>query len=174
MTGTLRAGLITTDRLTLEPLGVHHAAEMVQVLAGTALYRYIGGQAPTAEILAARYAAQTVGTSADRREVWLNWIIREEGRSIGFVQATLELEGPTSDVAWVVGEAFQGRGAATEAARAMVAWLRRRHPPVRITASIHPENLPSAAVARNLGLTPTGRLDADGEESWEDSAPPTI
>ncbi|MCQ1953751.1 GNAT family N-acetyltransferase [Arthrobacter sp. zg-Y238] len=169
MTGMLRAELITTDRFTLEPLGVHHAAEMTKVLAGTAIYKYIGGQAPTAQELANRYAAQSVGSSPDGRETWLNWIIREQGRSIGFVQATVEADGPTSDVAWVVGEAFQGRGAATEAARAMVTWLRRRQPPVRITASIHPENTASSSVARHLGLTPSGHFDADGEELWDDA-----
>ncbi|MCC9205090.1 GNAT family N-acetyltransferase [Arthrobacter sp. zg-Y769] len=171
MNGTLRAALIATERFTLEPLGVHHAAEMTEVLAGSALYKYIGGTAPTAQILAARYAAQALGTSPDGREIWLNWIIREQGRSIGFVQATVEADGPASDLAWVVGEAFQGRGAATEAARAMVAWLRLQHPPVRITASIHPENTASSAVARHLGLTPSGHLDADGEEQWNDSTP---
>ncbi|MCQ1987181.1 GNAT family N-acetyltransferase [Arthrobacter sp. zg-Y844] len=171
MPDILRAALIPTDRFTLEPLGVHHAADMVSVLAGTAIYQYIGGQAPTAEELEKRYAAQSIGSSPDGREAWLNWIIREQGRSIGFVQATVETDGATSDVAWVVGEAFQGRGAATEAARAMVTWLRHQQPPVRITASIHPENTASASVARHLGLTPTGRFDEDGEEYWEDSPP---
>ncbi|MCC3290816.1 GNAT family N-acetyltransferase [Arthrobacter sp. zg-Y1110] len=169
MRGNLRAALIITERFTLEPLGVHHAAEMAKALAGTAIYKYIGGQAPTAEELEKRYAAQSVGSSPDGRQTWLNWIIREQGRSIGFVQATVEADGPTSDVAWVVGEAFQGRGAATEAARAMAAWLRHHQPSVRITASIHPENTASASVARHLGLTPTGHFDEDGEEQWDDS-----
>ncbi|KAD3633166.1 GNAT family N-acetyltransferase [Arthrobacter yangruifuii] len=161
----LRAALITTDRLTLDPLGVHHAAEMVPVLAGTEIYRYIGGQAPTKEMLQARYAAQTVGGSPDGSEAWLNWIIREQGQAIGFVQATAAADGSTSDVAWVIGEAFQGRGAATDAARAMLSWLRSRGIG-RITASIHPDNLASAAVARRLGLLPTGSFDDDGEELW--------
>ncbi|MCC9145129.1 MULTISPECIES: GNAT family N-acetyltransferase [unclassified Arthrobacter] len=168
MTGLLRAAPISTDRFTLEPLDVHHAAEMVKVLAGTAIYKYIGGQAPTAQELQKRYAAQAPGVSPDGREAWLNWIIREQGRSIGFVQASVEPDGATAAVAWVVGDAFQGRGAATEAARAMVTWLRHRVPSVRITAFIHPENIASASVARNLGLTSTGRLNADGEEFWDD------
>lgn len=174
MSGVLRAGLISTARLSLEPLGVHHAAEMVQVLAGTAIYKYIGGQAPTRGTLAARYAGQAVGLSPDGREIWLNWIIREDGRARGFVQATVAKDGSTADVAWVVGEAFQGRGTATEAAGAMIVWLRRQasRSPHRITASIHPDNAASAAVACNLGLTPTGRLDEDGEEYWEDSPAP--
>ena len=146
------------------------AAEMAEALAGTAIYRYIGGQAPTVQELAARYTAQSIGSSPDGRETWLNWIIRGQGRSIGFVQATVEGDGATADVAWVVGEPFQRRGTATEASRAMLTWLRRQQPSLRITASIHPQNTASASVAHNLGLAPTGHLDADGEQLWEDSA----
>ncbi|MBO0895128.1 GNAT family N-acetyltransferase [Arthrobacter sunyaminii] len=171
MIPALRPALITTPRLLLEPLGVQHAAEMADVLAGTALYRYIGGAAPTAEELARRYAAQTVGGSPDRREIWLNWIIRDNGAACGFVQATVsqETDGPTSYVAWVVGEAFQGRGTATAAARAMLGWL-RIHTPGPVAAFIHPENRASAAVARKLGLAATGLIDEDGEERWDDGA----
>ena len=167
----LRAALITTERFLLEPLGVQHAAEMAEALAGTAIYKYIGGQAPTVRELAERYAAQSIGLSPDGHETWLNWIVREQGRSIGFVQATVEGDGPTADVAWVVGEAFQRRGAATEAARAMLTWLRQQQPSLRITASIHPQNTASASVAHNLNLTPTNQFDADGEQLWESSAP---
>ena len=171
MKPALRPALITTPRLVLEPLGVQHAAEMAGVLAGTALYRYIGGAAPTAEELAGRYAALTVGGPPDRRETWLNWIIRENGTAAGFVQATVsqEADGVTSYVAWVVGEAFQGRGAATEAVRAMLDWL-RIHAPGPVAASIHPENGASAAVARKVGLTATGLIDEDGEERWDHGA----
>ena len=168
----LRAGIISTPRLTLEPLGVHHAGEMTAVLAGTAIYRYIGGRAPTVEELSGRYAAQCVGASSDSGETWLNWIIRETGTAVGFVQATVvaEAEGPTSYIAWVVGEAYQGRGIAAEAANAMLRWLLPRTGG-SAAACIHPENRASAAVARKLGLTPTGRVDDDGEERWEGGPP---
>lgn len=173
MNGALRAEVITTARLTLEPLSVHHAEEMVPVLAGTAIYRHIGGTAPGAEELAARYAVQSVGTSPDGREAWLNWIIREQGAAVGFVQATVGAgeQRPTADVAWLVGEAFQGRGIATEAARAMLVWLLPRTSGAA-AASIHPENLASAGVARKLGLAGTGQLDEDGEELWHSGAMP--
>lgn len=145
---------------------------MTAVLAGTGIYRYIGGRAPTVEELSGRYASQCVGASRDSGETWLNWIIRETGTAVGFVQATVvtEAAGPTSYIAWVVGEAHQGKGIATEAARAMLLWLAPRTGG-SAAASIHPGNRASAAVARKLGLTPTGRMDDDGEERWEGGPP---
>ncbi len=171
MTGGLRAEYITTPRLALEPLAAHHAGDMVPVLGGTAIYRYIGGTAPSVQELTARYTAQSAGFSPDGSESWLNWIIREQTGPVGFVQATVATDAPqpTAYVAWVVGEAFQGRGIATEAAAGMLGWLRPRTGGA-VAAYIHPENRPSAAVARNLGLAATGQLDEDGEELWQDGA----
>lgn len=170
----LQAAPISTARLGLEPLAVRHAAEMVPVLAGRGLYRYIGGTAPTAAELGTRYAVQAGGGPPDGRESWLNWIIRytaagAPGPAAGFVQATVSAVDPrpTAYVAWVVGEEFQGRGIATEAARAMAVWLKARTRG-SIAAYIHPENLASAAVAAKLGLAGTGRLDEDGEEIWKE------
>ena len=173
----MRAALITTARLILEPLSVSHAAEMVGVLSGTVVYRYTGGAAPTEEELTGRYAVQAVGVSPDGREAWLNWIIRENGAAVGFVQASVALhvpgqgQEPTAYVAWVVGESFQGRGLATEAASGLLGWLRPRLDGP-IAAFIHPDNHASAAVARKIGLVASGQLNGDGEERWNSCSDP--
>ena len=121
---------IETARLTLEPLRVEHAGEMVEVLSAPALYEYIGGRPPSLEQLRARYTRQAVGHSPDGREGWLNWIARERetGIAVGTVQATLTNGGAgrTAELAWVIGAAHQRRGYATEAAAAMVEWLRAK------------------------------------------------
>jgi len=54
---------------------------------------------------------------------------------------------------------------ATEAAAAMVHWLRARGVD-RLVAHVHPEHAASVGVARNLGLHPTGVID-DGEARWQ-------
>jgi hypothetical protein len=46
---------IATARLTLEPLAVAHAAEMVDVLTDPALYTFIGGGPPTLDELRERF-----------------------------------------------------------------------------------------------------------------------
>jgi RimJ/RimL family protein N-acetyltransferase len=55
-------------------------------------------------------------------------------------------------------------GFATQAVRALVAWLDARGV-TAIQARIHPDHVASAAVARRAGLVPAGQTD-DGEQLW--------
>ncbi|HYB16315.1 MAG TPA: GNAT family N-acetyltransferase [Streptosporangiaceae bacterium] len=84
----------------------------------------------------------------------------------GDVQATISTSGdqPVAEVAWVVGTPWQGRGIATEAARALIAWLGQRSVQT-VIAHIHPRQHASAAVAAAAGLTPTGQLQEE-EMRW--------
>lgn len=163
---------LETLRLTLEPLRVDHAEEMTPVLAESALYAFTGGEPPTSAELRARYERQAAGRSPDGAEAWLNWIVRrrDDGQAVGFVQAAISSDPPppapvTAVLAWVLGLGFQGHGYATEAGRALVAWL-EGVPVQRIVAYIHPEHRASMGVARALGLQPTDER-VDAEVVWE-------
>jgi RimJ/RimL family protein N-acetyltransferase len=179
---------ITTARLDLGPLRVEDAPEMVGVLGDPALYRFIGGGPPTLAELTRRYRAQVGGRSADGRERWHNWIVRERrgGVAMGFVQATVtdgaapgaapgdgdaaDGAGPLeAEVAWLIGTPWQGRGYASEAAAALVAWLGAAGVG-SIVAHVHPDHHGSAAVARRAGLEPT-EVFVDGERAWRRSGP---
>jgi RimJ/RimL family protein N-acetyltransferase len=159
---------IDTARLKLEPLRVEHAGEMADVLADPRLYEYVGGVPPSTVQLEARYARQLAGHSPDGRHGWLNWIVRERatGAAAGTVQATLTMvDGrPEAETAWVIGSAHQRRGYATEAAGAMVEWLRGRSTRT-IVAHIHPDHEASMRVARHLALAPTDIIEC-GERRW--------
>ncbi|HUZ84584.1 MAG TPA: GNAT family N-acetyltransferase [Gaiellales bacterium] len=157
---------LTTARLVLEQLRPEHAGEMVDVLADDRLYTFTGGRPPRPEHLRERYRRLAAG-SPDGSETWLNWIARERGGgAVGAVQATLS--GPTdrctAHVAWVVGVPWQGRGLASEAARAVAAWLWSQGV-VELLANIHPAHTASQIVAARAGLEPTGRV-VDGEQVW--------
>src|SRR5512139_3688399 len=117
----LDAETIETDRLRLVPLAVGHAEEMAAVLADPALHAFIGGSPSSPEELRARYERLRAG-SPDPAVSWLNWVIslRESSELTGTVQATVTGE-QHAEIAWVVGTPWQGRGIATEAARALVA-----------------------------------------------------
>jgi RimJ/RimL family protein N-acetyltransferase len=65
------------------------------------------------------------------------------------------------EVGYKVFEPFRGRGLATEAARALMAWAREEHGVRRFILSIAPSNEPSLAIARRLGFEQTG-------EQWDD------
>ena len=69
--------------------------------------------------------------------------------------APLDLVGPEIEIGWRVMPAARGRGYATEAARCVLDHaLNTLHLP-QVVADIDPENGPSLAVARKLGLRPT-------------------
>ncbi len=154
---------ISTASLTLTPLKVADAAEMVDVLSEPALYAFTGGIPPTLDDLEERYRHQSAGV-AWGDEIWHNWILRLDGRAIGYMQATVK--GDNADLAWVVGVPWQGFGYATEASEAMRDWLRDRGA-ASFSAHIHPDHSASNRIAARLGLQPTGQLDDDGEMLWE-------
>jgi GNAT acetyltransferase-like protein len=116
----VKAEIIETVRLVLEPLRIEHAEPMAIVLADPQLHAFIGGAPAT--------------------------------------------DGLHAEIAWVIGTAWQRRGIATEATRALVEWLTRQ-PIHAVIAHIHPDHHASAAVATAAGLTPTAELH-DGEIRW--------
>lgn len=158
------AEVLISDRLTLMPLSVEDASEMQPVLAEPELYRFTGGSPPDLEQLERRFTLQCAD-SPEPAVAWRNWIVRrsEDGRAVGFVQATVT--GDLAAVAWLIGVPWQGQGIASEATAAMCTWLAARGI-ARLEAHIHPDHHASAKVARAVGLSPTGQLDADGEHVW--------
>ncbi len=166
----IQAARIRTGRLDLLPARPAHAEEMAGALADPALYGFIGGAPPAPAALRGRYERITAGSPAPAVS-WCTWVIwlQEAGCLTGYVEATItgpaDPGGPAvAEIAWVVGTPWQGRGIATEAARALVGWLRRQ--PVRtVIAHIHPGHHASAAVAAASGLAPT-TVWQDGEVRW--------
>lgn len=167
----IQAAPIRTGRLDLLPVRAGHAEEMAGVLADPALYGFIGGSPPAAAALRGRYERITAG-SPDPAVSWCTWVIwlPEAACLTGYVEATISGQaapgspGGVAEIAWVIGTRWQGRGVATEAARALVGWLRQQ--PVRtVIAHIHPDHHVSAAVAAAAGLTRTS-AQQDGEIRW--------
>lgn len=153
------------EKVTLEPLRRLHAPVMTRVLAGEALYRFTGGQPPTEKDLDERYRQLETQTSPDGRDAWLNWVVRASGGAIvGTVQATVAGDRSLGEVAWVVGESYQRRGYASEAARVLVRWLVDASVR-RVQAHILAGHAASEGVARRAGLHDTG-AEEDGEHLW--------
>lgn len=168
---TISAATIRTDRLWLTPLVADDADEMVMVLGDERMHEFTGGVPRSLDELQDRYRRLAVGHSADGAQLWFNWIVRlnATGQAVGVLQATVNAEGDSADVAWEVGVPWQGSGIASEAASAVVDWLAERD--VRtITAYIHPDHHASARVASRAGLIPT--IDTvDGEVVWQRVTP---
>jgi len=163
---TATTEVILTERLRLAPLTVEDAEEMSAVLGDARMYEFTGGDPPSLDQLRERYRRLVVGHSADGSQQWLNWIVRvaADDVAVGVMQATVADDGSSADVAWEVGVPWQGRGIASEAARAVVEWLVGQGVGT-ITAYIHPEHQASGRVAARAGLSPTAEL-VDGETMW--------
>lgn len=168
------------DSISLRPLRVEDAPAMTAVLADASLYEFTGGQPPTAAELEQRYAVQARGHSADHAEEWLNHLVLlnpqmppdRAPEPIGFVQATIPRNGEPTEIAWVIGTSWQGRGIAGHACALLLRDLAARG--VRhVIAHIHPEHQASQHIATGLGLTPTSTV-VDGEERWEGHLAGTI
>lgn len=150
----------------LRPLTVADAPTMAEVLADPSLYEFTGGEPPSADELRRRYAVQVRGHSADGSQEWINLLIVHDpgGHPVGYVQATIPRDDTPTEVAWVVGRRWQGRGCATRAARLLLDRLAQRG--VRdVVAHIHPDHAASQAVARRLGMVATDVV-VDGETRW--------
>jgi RimJ/RimL family protein N-acetyltransferase len=86
--------------------------------------------------------------------------LRETGEILGDcgpcwheIQDELQLE-----VGYHFRRSHWGRGYATEAARAVMAWAFRNIPVEHVISLIHPENSPSRRVAERNGLKPSGSV----------------
>lgn len=159
---------ICTPRLALSALRIGDANEMTDVLDDIRLHEFIGGHPASAAELEDRYRRWVAGPSEPGQR-WLNWVVREGAgrRAVGTMQATIKTRDngrSSADVAWVIATPWQGRGFASEAARAVIEWL-TAHGVDDITAHIRPDHHASAAVATKAGLQPTAD-DEEGETVW--------
>jgi RimJ/RimL family protein N-acetyltransferase len=158
--------------VTLDPLTVEHAEAMTAVLADPALYVVTGGDPPTTEELRARYARQVLGRSPDGSEGWLNWIVVDaiSEQPAGYLQVTIRPDDghDQAELAWVIGTGWQGRGFATQAAKAVADWLAAQGITTLI-AHIRSGHRPSERVAEAVGLQPSS-IVVDGEIRWMRSA----
>jgi RimJ/RimL family protein N-acetyltransferase len=162
-----------TERLSLEPLSVAHAAEMGPLLDDASLHEFTGGVLLSSAALAARYAKLAGRRSPGGDQLWGNWVmrLRGTGAAVGTVQATMPSAGPAAgpaEIAWVVARRVQGRGYAKEAVRSLADRLLAAGWPV--TAYIHPGHLASQHVAHAAGLAPT-ETTRQRETCWIRSPP---
>jgi endoglucanase len=150
-------------RVLLVPLCAADADELVGLLDDPVVRGFLG----VAELggLRHRFAGWERRRSPGGWEGWLNWVVRDRGdrRALGWAQATVEKR--TASVAYALLPRERGRGAASDALRAITAWLRTAGGAGDVTASIAPANLASQRVARAAGFVPGDRT-REGERVW--------
>ena len=157
------AVIITTERLVLVPLQAEDADELCDVLHDDRLHEFIGGRPESRLELHDRFVLLAAG-SPRAGENWMNWVVRRrfDSQPVGTVQATVRVvDGrEVARLGWMIGVEWQNQGFASEAATALVKWIRRLGVE-DIGANIHPDHDASATVAARAGLQQT-------EEEFED------
>jgi ribosomal-protein-alanine N-acetyltransferase len=155
---------IDAERTVLVALRASDADELAGLLDEADLREWL--RAYDVGELRDRFAGWETRRSPDGDELWLNWIVRERGdqRAVGWVQATVR--GTSASVAYALLPAERGAGAASDAVRALVRWLRDRLAVTVVTAEIDESNSASARVAVAAGFERTIHRAGD-EVVWE-------
>lgn len=162
--------LLETARLTLRGHVASDFAELLAMWSDPPVTRFIGGRPSTEEEAWARLLRYVghwpvVGYGY--------WVIREKASrawvgEAGFANFHREVTPPFGDspeAGWVVSPQLQGKGYATEAVSAVVAWGDQHLPSRRTVCMIDPDNLPSLKVAERCGFREFGRTVYKGSRS---------
>ena len=141
-----------------------------------------------------KWSATSAANHSPREEVWSRvlryaghwqwmgfgfWALEEKSTGafageLGFAEFKRELEPSIQgipEIGWVLAPHAHGKGYATEAVRAVVAWGDRIFDRTRTVCLIHPENLPSIRVAEKCGYKEFHRTTYKGQptSSWNAS-----
>jgi RimJ/RimL family protein N-acetyltransferase len=163
----IEAAIITTERLVLVPLRAKDADELTEVLDDERLHVFTGDRLASVTELRDRFVLLAAG-SPRAGETWLNWVVRRrvDSQAVGTVQVTARtVDGrKITRLGWMIGIPWQGQGLASEAAVALVEWVRRQGVD-EIGAHIHPGHRASEAVALRAGFKQTEQ-EFEGERVW--------
>lgn len=157
-----------TERLLLRPFAAGDADDLYAYLSDPEVVKF--------EPYAPLGRQQCVQEAAGRAENPGFTAVVLDGRVIGNIWLGQEGE-DTYDVGWVFNRAYQGKGYAAEAARAVLDDAFRRRGAHRVIAQVDPLNTPSWRLCERLGMRREGHLkknvffkrDGDGNPIWKDT-----
>ncbi len=143
---------LETERLVLRQFSTDDFDAFASFMADEDVTRYLTGR-PMSRADAWRSLASSIGHWHLRG--YGTWAVerKEDGAFMGRV-GMINPEGwPGLEVGWTLGKPYWGKGYATEAAMAALNFAFLTQPVDKIISCIHPDNLPSQAVAQRIGET---------------------
>ncbi len=159
--------VIETERLLLRGHALEDFEDCLALWTNPDVTRFIGGKPSTREEVWARLLRYVGHWSLLG---FGYWVVTDKatGRflgEVGFADFRREIE-PSLDgvpeIGWVLAPHSHGRGYATEAVRAAIAWGEGHFGPIRTACIIAPENGPSIRVAEKTGYREVRRTDYKG------------
>jgi RimJ/RimL family protein N-acetyltransferase len=160
---------IETARLLLRPHTIDDFSDYATMWSDEAVVRFISGVPSTREQTWARML-RVAGMWYYMGFGFLAIEEKQSGRFIGeagFLDMKRDMhpvstEG-TLETGWGLMSFAQGRGYASEALTALIAWAEERFPSKPMTCIIHPENDRSLRLARKLGFREVQRCNYNGD-----------
>jgi RimJ/RimL family protein N-acetyltransferase len=149
---------IETERLILRPPAPADADDLARWLVEDDIARWTANiPHPYSRADAEKWIADARHAMRDVRALAFVIERRDEPGAIGAVGVALDGPGKEGDIGWWVAIPHQGQGYASEAASRVIE-LCFAMDVVRLTAGALPDNFPSLAIARKLGMRPAGKL----------------
>ncbi len=127
------------------------------VLQDQRIYEYIDeAQYEIVDALSARYRRLVAGPGR-QGEFWFNWILflKDSLSPIGFIQATLNTEARSVEIAYVIASAFWRKSYGTEALEWLLREMAANSEIETAEAAIDVRNLASIALVQKLGFQRT-------------------
>ena len=157
---------LVTPRLTIRPLSAADGPDLFAVFAAPAVMRYWNSAPPRDAVEAGEWAAHL--EDMQRRLGYAQWRVSERAgdRLVGIAGLQPLDGGPEVELTYALEPSLWGRGYATEAGAAALAYGFEEAGLERVVGIAKPENRASAAVLRKLGMRPLGLAEYWGTR-WE-------
>jgi RimJ/RimL family protein N-acetyltransferase len=148
---------IITSRLCLRSFTSHDAGPLHWILGDRDVLRYFPNSAPPSLDRVERMIAHQLGHWQEHGYGWWAVELSATGKFIGWCGLQFLPETKETEVGYLLGKPFWGRGLATEGAQASMLYGFEDLGLETIVAIVHPENLASQRVIEKLGMSFTGQ-----------------
>ena len=155
---------ITTERLNLRMFREDDLDDYAEICADPEVMRFLGEGRALSRADAWRQMAMIIGHWQLRG--YGPWAVeeRESGRVMGRIGFFNPEGWPGFELGWVLGRAYQGRGYATEGAKAALKYAFEEMNREKVISLIQPANVPSIRVAVRLGERLEGESEVSGKK----------
>ncbi|MBV9957563.1 MAG: GNAT family N-acetyltransferase [Acidobacteria bacterium] len=155
--------VLETERLVIRRLRASDLDELSALCCDAELMRYVGDGRPLGREQVQLWIERSLDNYARRGFGCMAVTEKSDGRLIGYCGLVYAPGSDEAEIIYALKREFWGRGLASEAARAMIAYGLNEHRLPRILATIDPDNLSSIRIVEKLGLKfLTRRVDEHG------------
>ncbi len=144
--------VLETERLFIRHLRASDLDELSALCADAELMRYVGDGQPLTREQVQRWIEKSLENYSRHGLGCMAVTEKSEDRLIGYCGLVYAQGSDEPEIIYALQKEYWGRGLASEAARAMLAYGLTKHKLPRILATIDPDNASSIRIVEKLGL----------------------